>query len=127
MYVAMVILFIIPATTLSLAWARPEKSDERANPPEWRLECARFARIVAIIALMASIGFEISWTYNGGSPHGMTPPRGVWKIFGPVAIGSVIGAIALGALGKGRGRLLVVVSAISIFFADLLLSMLEMQ
>ena len=127
MYVAMLILFIIPTAILLLAWVRPEKSDDSANTPEWRLECARLARIGATLALMASISFEISWTYNGGSPHGMTPPRGIWKIFGLVTIGSVITSIALGALGKGRGRLLVVASAISIFFVDLLLSMLEMQ
>ena len=127
MYVAMLILFMIPTAILSVAWVGPEKKNDRASPPQWRSECARFARIGATIALLASIGFETSWTYNGGSPHGMTPPRGLWNIFGLVAIGSVIASIALGALGKGRGRLLVVASAISIFFVDLLLSMLEMQ
>jgi hypothetical protein len=100
MYVAMLILFIIPTAILSVAWVRPEKKNDRASPPQWRSECARFARIGATIALLASIGFETSWTYNGGSPHGMTAPRRLWNVFGLVAIGSVIASIALGALGK---------------------------
>jgi hypothetical protein len=100
MYVAMLILFIIPTAILSVAWVRPEKKNDRASPPQWRSECARFARIGATIALLASIGFETSWTYNGGSPHGMTAPRRLRNVFGLVAIGSVIASIALGALGK---------------------------
>ena len=73
------------------------------------------------------MGFFSSWIHNGGSPHGLTPPSGLWQIFRPIAEILVVATVIAGAFGKGKGRLLLVGSAISICFVIYLLAALEMN
>jgi hypothetical protein len=72
------------------------------------------------------MSFNLSWTQNGGSPHGMGPAPGLWLTLRPIAIWSVVGTVVFGAFGKGKLRLLTIGLAISIICVDTLLAMLEM-
>ena len=51
----------------------------------------------------------------------------MWLTLRPIAMWSVVATVVLGAFGRGKARLLIIGSAISIFFVDFLLAMLEMD
>jgi hypothetical protein len=127
MNVATFILFLIPWSILLVAWRGALKTGKASSHHDWRSYCLRLALIVATIATLTAMGFNLSWTHNGGSPHGMAPGPGLWLTLRPIAVWSVVATVVLGTLGKGKVRLLIIGSAISIFFVDLLLAMLEMD
>jgi len=45
--------------------------------------------------------------HNGGSPHGMMPSPGIWKIVGRISGWTLVASIVLSAFGKGRWRLFI--------------------
>jgi len=57
----------------------------------------------------------------------MMPAPGLWLPLRETAKWSVVATVALGAFAKGKGRLLVIGSAISIVFVIFLLATLEMD
>lgn len=127
MNVAIFILFLIPWSILFVAWRGAVKTGKLSSHQDWRSSCLKLALIVATIATLTAMGFNLSWTHNGGSPHGMTPGPGLWLTLRPIAMWSVVATVVLGAFGRGKARLLIIGSAISIFFVDFLLAMLEMD
>ena len=127
MYVISVVLFLIPVAILGIAFRGELKSGKELAQLDWRSYCMRLALIVAVIATLTSAGFWFSWTYNGGSPHGMMPAPGLWLSLRRVSKWLVVATVAIGAFAKGRGRLLVLGSAISICFVIFLLAELEMD
>jgi len=127
MYVATVILFLIPWSILLIAWRVSLKSSDELTNQDWRSYCLRAALIIATFATSTAMGFSLSWTHNGGSPHSLMPQPGLWLSLRPIAKWSVVAAVVVGAFGKGKGRLLVVGSAVSIVFVIYLLAMLEMD
>jgi hypothetical protein len=127
MTIAIFILFLIPLSIISVAWKDNLKSRQLSDNQVWRSYCARLGLVVAILATFAAMGFNLSWTHNGGSPHGMSPGPGLWITLRPIAKWLVVAAALLGMFGKGRMRLLIVGSAFSIFFVDVLLAILEMD
>lgn len=127
MYVITVVLFLIPLSILVVAWRGELRSSKARAHLEWRSYCMRLALIVATIATLTAMGFWMSWTHSGGSPHGMMPAPGLWLTLRPSAMWLVVATVAIGAFAKGKGRLLVVGSAISIVFVIFLLAALEMD
>ena len=127
MYVATVILFLIPWSILLIAWRGSLKSRDELTKQDWRSYCLRAALIIATFGTLTAMGFFLSWTHNGGSPHGLMPQGGLWLSLRPIAKWSVIATVIVGAFGKGKGRLLVVGSAVSIVFVIYVLAMLEMD
>jgi hypothetical protein len=127
MIVATFVLFLIPLAILLLALTDALNQRKLSSQQNWRSYFQGLALAAAAIATLTALGFNLSWTHNGGSPHGMAPGPGLWMILRPTAVFSVVATVVLGAFGKGRARLLIVGSAISIFFVDLLLAMLEMD
>src|SRR5262252_3403171 len=107
MYVATVILFLIPWSILRFAWRDFLKSAKESTHKEWRLYFQKAALIVAAFATFTTMVIFLSWTDSGGSPHGGEPPPGLWLFLRPVAEWSVIATVPIGAFGTGRSRLLV--------------------
>ena len=126
MYVATVILFLIPWSILRFA-LRDFLKNERESTHKWRWYFQKAALIVATFATSTAMIFFLSWTHSGGSPHGGQPPPGLWLFLRPIAMWSVIATLAIVAFAKGRTRLLVLGSAISIFCVVYLLAALEMD
>ena len=127
MYVATVILFLIPWSILLFAWRDFLKTERESTHKDWRSYFQKAALIVATLATSTAMIFFLSWTHSGGSPHGGQPPPGLWLFLRPIAIWSVIATVAIGGIAKGRTRLLVLGSAISIFCVIYLLAALEMD
>jgi len=127
MYVITVVLFLIPLSILGIAWRGELRSGKEPAHRDWRSYCMRLALVVATIATSTAMGFWLSWTHSGGSPHGMMPAPGLWLPLREIAKWLVVATVAIGAFAKGKGRLLVIGSAISIFFVIFLLAALEMD
>jgi hypothetical protein len=127
MYVATVILFLFPLSILSAAWKGSLVSVKDVERPHWRSHFQKAALIIATFATVMAMAFSLSFTHSGGSPHGLMPPPGLWLTLRPIAMWSVVATIAVAAFGKGKSRLLVVGSAISIFCVLALLLLLQMD
>jgi len=127
MYVATVILFAIPWSIVAVAWGRAVKTNSAPMRRDLRSNFVWLGLIAATFATLTAMCFEFSWTYNGGSPHGMGPGPGSWLPLRRIAMWAVAGTIVLGAFGKGKVRLLIIGSAISIVVVDTMLAMLEME
>jgi hypothetical protein len=127
MYVSTFILFLLPSTLVSVAWQGSFKNSAGPSSEDWRVYCERIALVCGGLAVFAAVGFFLSWIYNGGSPHGLEPRDGFWQSLRPVAEMLVLATVMFGVFGKGRGRLFVVGSAISIFVVSTLLFLLEMD
>jgi hypothetical protein len=126
MYVATIIVFIVPWSILVAAWARSIQTDPEIQGHDWRWYCMRAALMVGTIAASAAAAFMFSWSHSGGSPHGMSPAPGSWIWLRPIAECSIVATLILAAIGKGRGRILLATSAISTILAGFILSVLEM-
>ena len=127
MYAITVVLFLIPMSILGIAWRSELGSGKGLAHRDWRSNCLSLALFASTIATLTALGFWLSWTHNGGSPHGMMPAPGLWLPLRETAKWSVVATVAIGALARGKGRLLVIGSAISTFFVIFLLAALEMD
>ena len=127
MYVATFVLFLIPWSIICVAWKGSLKRDKEPSHQDWRSYMLWAALTMGSLATVTAMGFFLSWTHGGGSPHGGTPKPGLWLTLRPIATWSVLATVALGTFAKGKGRLLAVASAISIFFVTYLLAALEMD
>jgi hypothetical protein len=127
MYVFTVILFLVPFSILGIASRDELRRNRVADRPDWRSSCLRLALIAGTLATLAAMGFWLSWTHSGGSPHGLMPPIGPWLVLRRIAKWLVVVTVALGVIAKGKGRLLVIGSAVSIVCVVFLLVLLEMD
>jgi hypothetical protein len=127
MYVITVVLFLIPLSILGIAWRGEFGRCKEIAHLDWRSYFMRLALVVGSVATLTAMGFWLSWTHNGGSPHGLMPAPGLWLPLREIAKWSVVATVAIGTFARGKGRLLVIGSAISIFFVIVLLAALEMD
>ena len=127
MYTVTVVLFLLPFSLLWIAWRRSDRNERETNPPNWRVYFNKAALSVATFSTLLEMAFFFSWFHNGGSPHGMTPPPGLWKALGPVAIWSLVASVILGAFGKGKWRLMFLAWVVAYGFVMYAIFMLEMD
>jgi hypothetical protein len=116
MYVATLILFVIPWSLIWLGWKTSLKNSAKPNQPSWRSLTLQASLAVGVLAVLTAMGFFLSWTYQGGSPHGGEPKPGLWLALRPIATWSIAATVVLGAFAKGRGRAFAIASAISVIF-----------
>jgi hypothetical protein len=83
--------------------------------------------ILAVLATVLYLISWLSWFHNGGSPHGMTPPLGIWAPAGRVSYCALIATIVLTLFATGRRRWLLVSWAVVFVFVEALLSIAEMD
>lgn len=125
MYAVTMVLFLIPLSILGIAWRGELRKGKEVR--DWRSYCLRLALVAGIVATLTAMVSGFSWTHNGGSPHGLMPRPGLWLTLRPIVKWSVVATVALGAVAKGKGRLLIIGSAVSIFLVIWLLAVLEMD
>jgi len=104
MYVASVILFLLPWSLL--LWACSAAKGSRAALPVWRGRLFQAALLTAAVATVLHMAWNGSWLRSGGSPHGMGAGPGLWQDLGPFLVWSFLGATALAFFGRGKARFL---------------------
>jgi len=127
MYAMTAALFLIPLSILGFAWRGALGNEKHLATLHWRSYCLRLALVAGSVATLTAMVASFSWTHSGGSPHGLMPPPGLWLSVRPIVKWSVVATVAVGAFAKGRGRLLVIGSVISIFLVICVLAALEMD
>lgn len=120
-------LFLLPFSLLcatSIRWARTPREE---TPPRWRTYAGACALVGAACATLLTLFFFFSWFQSGGSPHGMTPAPGLWRVLGRTAIRAFVASMVLCAAGKGKWRLMFLGWVLSLAFVVPVIFMLEMQ
>lgn len=127
MYIVSAVLLFPASALLCLAWLHKIKSGNVPNESRWRAYSMVASLIAASCATLIEIGFVVSWFHNGGSPHGMDPSPGLWKTLGPAFRRTMIAAVLLAVLGKGKPRIYVLGWTAAILVGITLIFMLEMD
>jgi hypothetical protein len=124
-FVATIVLFFLPGSLLLAAWRGSAQYAREGTLHDWRSYCGTVALVFASCATLLELAFFFSWFHNGGSPHGLMPFPGSWKVSGRIAACTLISSIALSAFGKGEWRLLILAWAASLAFVAYAIFMLE--
>jgi hypothetical protein len=127
MYIVSSFLFLVPGSLLGVAWRRSIKGRQGPQHPTWRTYSINAALLLAGAATLISMAFVFSWLRSGGSPHGMDPSPGLWKSLGPTIKWTLVATVVFAALGKGRGRFLVLAWAVADVFTVAMVYMLQMD
>jgi hypothetical protein len=123
MYVATGVLFLIPCTLLFFAMKKLIRTDEAL--PRWRKYISLAAVSIAGISTILNIIWNISWLYQGGSPHGMGAGPGIWQPIGPILVWTFLISSVLSVLGKGRVRMLLLGWSVSMYAVFQLIYILQ--
>ena len=127
MYIATIIFFLIPFSLIFVAGRGELAGDTKLSNQDWRSYCLRAALLFVTLAAVSAMCSFLSRTYNGGSPHGAIPSPGLWMQLRYITGLSLAAAAIVGLFAKGKGRLLVLGSAISIVFVLYVLAGLEID
>jgi len=125
LFVVAAALFVLPSWLLWLAWHRAIANEKAIAG--WRQYLGDAALAAAGCATVLELIFFSSWFYNGGSPHGLMPAVGIWKIAGPIAFYALIASLILSVLGKGKWRWLMPIWAAAFLFAAYATFMLDLD
>jgi len=126
-FIVTLVLFLLPSSLLWVAWRRSVRSASEAPPPRWRAYCGKAALILAVCSMLLELAFFYSWFHNGGSPHGMMPSPGLWKLIGRVPAWTLVASVVLSGFGKGKWRLFIPAWATAFVFVVYLIFALEMD
>ena len=127
MRIATTVLFLLPSLLLWLAWKCQSKDLNKLFIPRWRSASGKLSIALSACTTLLALIFFYSWFYNGGSPHGMTPPPGIWAGAGRATFVAFIVSLVVAILAKGRWRLFLFLWALSLPFVSYLLFCLEME
>jgi hypothetical protein len=132
MYIVTLILFVLPVSLLSGAWFSWARASDPAKTktkkyPGWRKRCEMGALILAIAATVFNLVSWFSWFHNGGSPHGMTPPRGLWRPAGLAAFCALISALTLAGFATGKRWWLLIGWGAAVIVVEVMISIAEMD
>jgi len=103
MYVATVILFLLPSLLLTLSW-KTFIRDQTALV-RWRAGITTATLLLALLSTVIHFAWNISWLHAGGSPHGMGAGPGVWMKLGRPLLWTFASAILGAFFAKGKCRL----------------------
>jgi len=132
MYIFTLIMFVLPVSLLSGAWfswarASDPTKTETKKYPEWRKRSEIVALILAIAATLFNLISWLSWFHNGGSPHGMTPPPGLWMTTGKASFYALIVAFGLIGFATGKRRWLLIGWGAAVIVVEVMISTAEMD
>jgi hypothetical protein len=125
MQIVTILLFILPCLFLAAGLRYGLESNRQAILFGWRWNCFLLDVAVASITVVLFTIFNLSWLKCGGSPHGMDTPPGLWLTMQPYRLPTLSATFVLATLGKGKWLLLAV--APTIFFADTMVNVLQME
>jgi hypothetical protein len=97
---------------------------------EWSDRAAIASLMVGTCAIVAGFLGKVAWLRAGGDPHGMGTPNGIWVQLQRIFLTALVLSAVLALLGKGRGRVLTVLtlSALAVAFAaNTMVYMLQMD
>jgi hypothetical protein len=123
MYIATGVLFLIPCTLLFFATKNLSRPDSALAP--WRRYFSKAALSIAGVSTIVNIVWNVSWLYQGGSPHGMRAGPGIWEPLGPILLWTFLIALVLSAFGKGKVRMLLLGWSVSMCAVFQLIYMLQ--
>ena len=123
MYIATGVLFLIPCTLLFFATKNLSRTDSALAP--WRRYFSKAALSIAGVSTIVNIVWNISWLYQGGSPHGMRAGPGIWEPLGPILVWTFLVALVLSVFGKGKVRVLLLGWSVSIYAVFQLIYVLQ--
>jgi hypothetical protein len=121
------VLFLLPCSLLWAAWRRSIRTASESPAPSWQTYCGNAALILAAFSTLVELVFFYSWFHNSGSPHGLMPSPGIWKIVGRISFWFLVASVVVSAFGKGRWRLLILAWAASLVLVEYATLMLEMD
>ncbi len=127
MFIVTMVLFLLPCSLLWAAWRRSIRNAREPAAPSWRAYCGKATLILAAFSTLLELVFFYSWFHNGGSPHGLMPSSGIWKIVGRISFWFLVASVVVSAFGKGRWRLLIFAWAASLVLVEYATLMLEMD
>ena len=121
------VLFLMPSALLAGAWRRFIRAADNTQTPRLRSYFGAGALSLASLATLLELIFFFSWFHNGGSPHGMLPSPGIWKLVGRIAFWMFVASIILTFVGKGRWRIMICAWVVSLCVVVPLIFALEMD
>jgi hypothetical protein len=124
-YVATVILFLLPCSLLFFALIGLKRQERLAALPRWRKYLAITALLTAGVSTFVHLVWNFSWLRSGGSPHGMGAGPGLWQSLGRILLWTWIMAALLGLFGKGRVRGLLLGWFVSMYFVFQMIYLLQ--
>ena len=127
MFAATLVLFLLPTWVLWTASGRLTSEKAKGTPPNWRTYFGWAALVVAACSTLLELIFFFSWFHNGGSPHGLESPDGLWNIIRRFQLWTILVSVVLSAFAKGWFRLLIPAWAVSLISVAYVLFMLEMD
>ena len=130
MYIATAVLFLIPASMIVFAGMGMKRHWNELPSNEWSDRAAIASLMVGTCAIVAGFLGKVAWLRAGGDPHGMGTPNGIWVLLQRIFLTALVLSAVLALLGKGRGRVLTVLtlSALAVAFAaNTMVYMLQMD
>ena len=126
MFIPTLVLFLLPCSLLWAAWRRSATIASETGFTSWRDYCGKAGLAIGVFSTILELIFFFSWFHNGGSPHGMWPSPGLWKVIGRIPMLVALPAsVVLCSLGRGKWRLLILGWAGSLFLVAYLIFNLE--
>ena len=127
MYIAAIVLFLIPTVLITVAWNRGNKIQPDMPVPRWRFYCLISSLTLTTLAIPIGFGESCAWLYAGGDPHGMGTPAGLWVPLCRLFRYAILVCVLLGLLGKGKGRFVGISAAIAAFVSNTMVVLLDFE
>jgi hypothetical protein len=126
-FIATLVLFLLPCSMLWAAWRRSATIASETVSPSWRDYCGKAGLALAVFSTLLELIFFFSWFHNGGSPHGMMPSPGLWKVIGRIPLPTLVASVVLSSFGRGKWRLLILGWAGSLVVVAYVIFAIEMD
>jgi len=123
MYIATGVLFLIPCTLLFFAGKNLFSTDGELS--RWRRYFSKAALCIAGISTIVNIVWNVSWLYQGGSPHGMRAGPGIWEPLDPILVWTLLIALVFSVSAKGKVRVLLLGWSVSMYVVFQLIYVLQ--
>lgn len=117
-YVLTILLYTLPCIFLWAAWKRETTATVGEFRPLWRASCLKAGLIGAASATALSLIFLFSYLRNGGGIHGSRTTPGLWTMLGPISAAALVSSLMLAAIGKSKGKLLLIGWLLGVFAAE---------
>jgi hypothetical protein len=127
MYVMTVVLFLVPASLIVIAWRSANRYRHKSQVRDWRDHLMIGALILGSCAIPMGLVGNLAWLHLGGNPHGLGTPQGMWIPLRRVFFSAIAISACMAIFGKGGGRVLTLVALAVAFVSDTMVVLLQME